>query len=1155
MADLLSIGSTGISVYQRALATVSNNIANLTTEGYSRQTTEIRQSQPTEVGNGFLGTGAYFDRVSRQYDSFLESSLQQATSDLESQGATVEYANRLLDVLGDEKIGLTSAMNQFFSSAKSLSTDPVSPALRGIMLSESEALASRFQGLAVQIDDLGEQSLSALEAEVRAVNALTGQIAEVNRQTLKKTLVIDQAPELLDRRDQLLRDLSEYVQIKTTFDKRGAVTVSLSESSRQGLIVSGIKSQELAVSKTNDGSSRLDYRLQGELGNESLTGIPSGSVAGYSRFYEETLVQVNNSLNELASVFVGAVNQVQTTGLNANGDLGTNFFEVVPSFYVDQGASSGNFDVEISVSDSEVYQPRQLMVAYDEPNSRWYAEDIDGDVVVSNAAGILEFDGIVIEVKGAPTVGDQFILNPDASAARGMRLALDMGSEIATASLFRVTPSTTNSGISDPQASFVGKEQISSARLDLIDLEGSRAVEVEPSQITPLTVITAGQKNVEFTIDLSSGSNASLQILTTDGRHLVGSGADSAKRQQMVDSLEQFSPNASYDSAYLNQTGMSAYKDFELLYGLKVDAEHVTDLMPIDSLYFEAPVGTDFAGGGLDLTLEPASPLDRLGLENSLYPKTSLGTVTVVDNILYLGRGESVIEIGTIDETYEGTAQTLRVAFSEVSEEVTSDLINDDLAARIATLLTFNNGKNLESSDSVIKKRVTAEIFTADRQVRLSQGRDFISSDLISAGRVSTTNSKFVASLTGRGIEYSTGAGRILIDEGDIALNGTELGSLVISDSGILSASDVKAWVDSANTDVETFATNLLEIPKDLLRLTSGVGLQINGHSVTSHETGSLTRFDSADDLVASINAETDSTGVFASILRNGNVALQNNDLGGDNIVLSGSSAGLGTNALGISSKAYIGSISMRLESGDGDPIRFDLGQSGEPSNLNILGLDTQIRLSGQIDEDLLVFVGGSGTAMISAHSERSDLSVADGLRSRRIEFEFTASDRYVIRDLTTNTILGERTYQGEVSLDYQGIEIVLDQQARIGDSFIVDGNNLGPGGSFDAQGNNSNVLRMIDIESTSLLAGDLTLTEGYLSFVGDVGNVATQSEIARDALEIVRKQAIEARDRVAGVNLDKEAADLIRFQQAYQASAQVMQAATKIFDAILQIR
>ena len=66
--------------------------------------------------------------------------------------------------------------------------------------------------------------------------------------------------------------------------------------------------------------------------------------------------------------------------------------------------------------------------------------------------------------------------------------------------------------------------------------------------------------------------------------------------------------------------------------------------------------------------------------------------------------------------------KTLRVKFSD---DVEPDLINDDLAARIATLLTFNNGKNLESGDSAIKKRVTAEIFTADRQVRLSQGRDF----------------------------------------------------------------------------------------------------------------------------------------------------------------------------------------------------------------------------------------------------------------------------------------------------------------------------------------------------------------------------------------------------------------------------------------------
>ena len=159
------------------------------------------------------------------------------------------------------------------------------------------------------------------------------------------------------------------------------------------------------------------------------------------------------------------------------------------------------------------------------------------------------------------------------------------------------------------------------------------------------------------------------------------------------------------------------------------------------------------------------------------------------------------------------------------------------------------------------------------------------------------------------------------------------------------------------------------------------------------------------------------------------------------------------------------------------------------------------------------------------------------------------------VRDLTTDTVLAERAYQGELALSYQGVQVLLDRPAAIGDSFVIDGNNLGPDGSFDAQGNNTNILRFVDLESEGVLEGGLTLSEGYLQFVGDVGNMATQSEIARDALEIVQTQAIEARDRVSGVNLDKEAADLIRFQQAYQASAQVMQAATKLFDTMLQIR
>ena len=1151
MADLLGIGSSGVSVAQQALSTVSNNIANLSTDGYSRQTTEIRQAQPKDVGNGYIGTGAYFDRVSRQYDSFLESSLQQATSDLEAQGSAVEYANRLLDILGDEKIGLTTAFNKFFAAAKSLSTDPASPALRGVMLRESEALASRFNGLSDQLNDLGEQALSAMEADVRSVNSLASQIAEVNRQMLKKSSELDQAPELLDRRDQLLRDLSEYVQIRTAFDRRGAVTVSLTESSNKGLLVSGIKSSSLYVAPSLVDTDRLDYKIQGELGNEPLTGLPSGSLSGYARFYEETLVDVTTELDTLASVLVDEVNSIQTTGLDGNGDFGQDYFQIIPTFDVDRGASSGDYEVQVVVKDPDSYRPAQRTVTYDGVQKLWYTADEDGSNVFSNQQGLLELEDLVIQVSGVVNVGDQFVLTPDTDAARGIQLSITDGVEIAAASLFRVTPAATNSGTFDPKVHYSELDDILGAQLGIEELMTGRPVRVPPSQSSPISVVTAGQSSVDFVLDPAAGADNAIQILTTDGRHLVGAGL-LGSLETMVQTLPQFAPNASYSDAYLNQTGLDGYKDFDLFYGARSEAQPVTNLLPLGRLYFEAPYGTDFGDGGLDFTLEPATTFDRLGVRNSAFADPSLGAVTAVDDVLYLGQGGSVIELGTLESRYDGRAQTLGVRFSD---GVPAGTVSDELAARVAALITFSNGSDLTNPVNVVAKRVTTELFTGDMTTNIALSRDFVSSDLVESGNVVTDSAFYSAQLITRGLDYAAGSGRVLIEEGDLSINGITLGDLAVGDAGVLSANDVKDWLDSVNSGISVQAHNVIEVPADGLRLSSGAGLQINGHTITSLDTESSTRFASDDDLLASINADSGLTGVFAQKLNNGNFVIRNTDLGGANIVIGGSSSGLGSNALGVSSKSYIGNVSMVLESGSGDSIRLELGSNGTPSDLNLLGLNTQIHLSGDIDEDLLVFVTGSGDSQLTASMVESGVGVAEGLRSRQIQFEFVAADVYRVRDLTTDTVLAQRTYQGELALSYQGVQVLLDRPALIGDSFVIDGNNLGPGGSFDAQGNNSNILRFVDLESKPVLEGGLTLSEGYLSFVGDVGNMATQSEIARDALEIVQTQAIEARDRVSGVNLDKEAADLIRFQQAYQASAQVMQVATKLFDTMLQIR
>ena len=86
MSDLVSIASGAVSIYQRALATVSNNIANVDTEGYVRQELDQKENNTRQYGTSYFGTGAYLAGVERQYDQFIESNVRNSFRDLETQG-------------------------------------------------------------------------------------------------------------------------------------------------------------------------------------------------------------------------------------------------------------------------------------------------------------------------------------------------------------------------------------------------------------------------------------------------------------------------------------------------------------------------------------------------------------------------------------------------------------------------------------------------------------------------------------------------------------------------------------------------------------------------------------------------------------------------------------------------------------------------------------------------------------------------------------------------------------------------------------------------------------------------------------------------------------------------------------------------------------
>lgn len=499
MSDLLTIGSSGVMAYQRALATVSNNIANVNTVGFTRQDSTISSNQPRLLGGSYIGTGASFEGVRRQFDAFIESNVRNSNSELKAQEPLLSYVNRLIDIMGDESIGLTTAMNLFFQSARDLATDPASTISRTIFLRDADGLAARFRQLASQFELLDNETRQAVETDVGQINSITQQLAFLNKQLSKHSDVNKQPAELLDQRDLLLRNLSSLVSVKTSFSPNGAVLVTLGDTTSQGFLVNQDESRDLVVGQDPNAGLKLDYRFpptNPETGLKlALPPISNGKLGGVMNFREQVLAPALSALDNLAAAVAVNVNDVHRTGIDAEGLLGGDLF----------GFDAGE-------------------------NGR----------------------------------------------AGGLRLLVQDANRVATAGQFRVIDDPLNLGTAQARIdyntpSYAGPtglvKTLATAQVPVI------ATETLPlgtgQTIAAVGLVAQGMRDLVLTLD-SASAVQNLQVLTRDGRHLIGT-ALGPLEQGLMRTSNGLEEGATYSAAYLNQSGSASYMDMDIFLGHKAE--------------------------------------------------------------------------------------------------------------------------------------------------------------------------------------------------------------------------------------------------------------------------------------------------------------------------------------------------------------------------------------------------------------------------------------------------------------------------------------------------------------------------------------------------------------------------------------------------------
>ena len=582
MSDLMSIGASAIRVYQRALGTVSNNIANMDSDGYTRRLSNIQESAPRLEANQPIGTGSIFQGVRRAYDSFLESSVRDASSELGEKSKFVVYTNRLLDLLGNDDATLMASMDDFFAAAKAVANDPASLIMRGEYLAEAETLASRFNEISSQIEMIEVEALADLDALVTEVNGFTEQLGVINKQLQKRGELSKQSPDLLDQRDQILRDLASLIPIKVGFDKRGVVTVSATNSLTAGVIVDETKDYQVAIQKNNSGVSTLMVDPFGKA--DLVPVVETGEIGGVISWQTQILQPAYKDLDRLAMLIVESVNSVQQDGLDLFGEMGDPLFRVDPVFDIDQSAVTSPISVRVDIVDSATLDMNQITVDYVETEEgfRWRGTDSKtGAEYFGNGAGILTMNGVRVTVTGNPAASDTFTLSPATRPAAGVEMVITDPRRVAASGLFRVIGASSNLSESEATLEYSLDSLLGSGISPLASEFGGQGADDELKSVTasfyePVGYLTAGMEDIAISNAVDANYPSSVQVFTRDGRQILGQPLDDEQAATLLRDSSGFVAGATYSADYINQTAGSPYRDMSVFYGIRAEATSET---------------------------------------------------------------------------------------------------------------------------------------------------------------------------------------------------------------------------------------------------------------------------------------------------------------------------------------------------------------------------------------------------------------------------------------------------------------------------------------------------------------------------------------------------------------------------------------------------
>jgi flagellar hook-associated protein 1 FlgK len=553
---LYQVGTSGLLSAQQQLATTGHNIANVNTEGYTRQRAEQNASLGFADGSNYVGTGTYIQDITRIYDQFSYKEQLINQSNLGNSDSLESRLTQLDQVMSTSGGALVTSIDELYKTFNSVADNPNDSGLRNIALTQAKTLSSDFNELSDNFDKMKASVNGEIEQVVNKISEISVELAKIN-ETILHSQGIDQSGQpndLLDKRDQLVNELSKYTSVNTITDQNGVMSVMVGQGTT---LVAGITPLTIQVKAGDPDPLKTQLSLVGPNSSVAIDSSTLGGALGASfEFRDEHLVETGNEIDRLAMAISFTLNDSQASGLDLNAKQGANIFTDINTTALQQGrvsapsSNGGDLQAKVNISDVSILPTDEFEVRY---NGAIYtitnmntgqSEDL-GAVGTGTHATSFGFD--FIETSGTPANDDSFIIKPSHNSSALMNITLTDTNAIAASTAVDVAASTHN--VSDGQVSISNVSDPEAARAYINSPNSGLTVDVYESAAGTFTYRVFDSANPPPAATIATGSylagesalvelppgTAAFQIEIKG--NLVGSGTDAREEFTIGDAF------------------------------------------------------------------------------------------------------------------------------------------------------------------------------------------------------------------------------------------------------------------------------------------------------------------------------------------------------------------------------------------------------------------------------------------------------------------------------------------------------------------------------------------------------------------------------------------------------------------------------------------